>query len=992
MLLQTKSASSSRQAMKTGASMIVLAAAASLVAGAAQAQAPAQAKSAPSAEVEEVVVTGSAIRGVAAVGSNLVSVGQEQLEKVAAANMTQLVNTVPAITNSGSSPQGENAVGYYSPQIHALGASASNTTLVLIDGMRMVGGGTQYAQTDPNIVPTSASQRVEVLADGASSIYGSDAVAGVVNFITRRKFDGLNVNARVGYGDGYRQQDASLIAGKTWDRGSVYVAASHAKGTNVANSDRPLYAMGDFRSLGGTNMQSYACSPATIRTPATGTTRIYLSPTATTTVAQNTDNSPCNTSIYGTAIPGSKRDNLMMKASYDVTDNLTVTGAIIYNKLFGSRPSVPAGLSNVTVFGPGSGKGTQINPFYVAPAGEPTATQETVNWLNLLTPTPTTSAGNETVQLYNFIEYKLPHRWTATLSTGYGSSRSFLNTANDFCQPCALLALNGTAQLNGSATTSVVPNQNVIVTQALTAANALDVWNPAATNRTSAATLRSLYSNATSNTHFNTLFQSKIEFQGPLFSVPAGEVRMATGGEFVTAKQDIRTVAAGVAGSTATSATFTRFNLDRDVYSGYVELAVPLISPEMNIPLVQSLDLSLSGRYDHYSDVGSTTNPKIALNWRPFSWVKLRGNWATAFVAPPLAAIGDPDQGYARTASPVSVAAQTTIPTAFFPSVQNIPGADCTHAGSCIVGLPANQGITRGFGGGLLGIKPSTGESWSIGGDFQFDQWVPGLNASVTLFHNKFRGGTNVPSQPQVLNTAGLQNRVTICPTGCTQAQVDAFTRINNGARINVAIPTTVYFMIDTSQGNVLDIDLTGIDYVFSYRFPTENFGVFRASTSGTLYTQFDQGVAGGPKFSTLGTSGFNTQFPSLKLRTRSNIGWDWHGFSTDIFVSYTPGYRNWSNTSVTPVLTDAVGPISGGDKVKSDLVTDLTVSYGFSSGMLEKSSVYLNVTNLFDKAPPFYNGTTAAGPTLAGATAGYNGLVSNPIGRVVSVGFRAKF
>src|SRR3546814_9406004 len=146
----------------------------------------------------DIIVTGSAIRGVAPVGSNLISVGQDTIEKTAPVNVSQLVNTVPSISTAGSVAQGENAYSYYSPQIHSLAGSSSNTTLVIMDGLRLPGGGTQFAQTDPNLIPVSAIQRVEVLADGASSVYGSDAVAGVVNFITRRTFDGFEANAQIG--------------------------------------------------------------------------------------------------------------------------------------------------------------------------------------------------------------------------------------------------------------------------------------------------------------------------------------------------------------------------------------------------------------------------------------------------------------------------------------------------------------------------------------------------------------------------------------------------------------------------------------------------------------------------------------------------------------------------------------------------------------------------------------------------------------------------
>ena len=113
----------------------------------------------------------------------------------------------------------------------ALAGSASNSTLVIMDGLRLVGGGTQYSQTDPNIIPTSAIQRVEVLADGASSVYGSDAVAGVVNVLLDRQFTGIKAQVDFGrtfHGDG-NTRHVSIGAGTGFadGRGHLVVGAEY---------------------------------------------------------------------------------------------------------------------------------------------------------------------------------------------------------------------------------------------------------------------------------------------------------------------------------------------------------------------------------------------------------------------------------------------------------------------------------------------------------------------------------------------------------------------------------------------------------------------------------------------------------------------------------------------------------------------------------------------------------------------------------------------
>src|SRR6185312_11696234 len=98
--------------------------------------------------------------------------------------------------------------------------------------------------------------------------------------------------------------------------------------------------------------------------------------------------------------------------------------------------------------------------------------------------------------------------------------------------------------------------------------------------------------------------------------------------------------------------------------------------------------------------------------------------------------------------------------------------------------------------------------------------------------------------------------------------------------------------------------------------------------------------------------------FPSVQTVMRANLGWTGFGFSADMFINFTSGYRNWSNTSVAPIVTDANGnPVSGGDKVNSNTTIDAHLAYNFSEGWLAGDQIYLDGKNVFDKAPPFYSG-----------------------------------
>ncbi|WP_375194206.1 TonB-dependent receptor domain-containing protein [Sphingobium sp.] len=948
-------------------------------------------QSSPSVADTDIIVTGSAIRGVAPVGSNLISVGQETIEKTAPVNVSQLVNTVPSISTAGSVAQGENAYSYYSPQIHSLAGSSSNTTLVILDGLRLPGGGTQFAQTDPNIIPVSAIQRVEVLADGASSVYGSDAVAGVVNFITRRTFDGFEANAQAGFADSYHNTNFNFIWGKKWDTGGVYVAGSYADQSELKNRDRSFSSLGDYRPVGGTNTNSYQCSPATIIAP--GVSGVFLSPGATTTVPNIQANAPCNNSVYANLLPSQFRANAMIKVTNDFSDKFTVTAMLNYNRQETHNASGPGGLTNAAVFGPGSGRGGQINPFYQAPAGAPGATQQTVTWLALLPDADYGEQESQSDSIYStaVAEYHVNDDWTLTFSDAFGWNRSALNTVNGFCTACALLALNGTAQLSGSTTATDIPGQNVIALNLpLTAANALDVWRPFdGTNRTSEAVIRSLYRNNSENTNYNTFNQMKLDLNGSLFSLPAGKIKIAVGGEYLWYEQTQKITGSNNTGPTTTGSNFRVYNYKRDVKSLYAELYIPVVSPDMGVPLVRSFDLSISGRYDSYSDVGSTTNPKFAANWEPVEGVKLRGNYSRAFVAPPTAVIGDPTQGYLYASGSVGVnGTQIAVPIANYPDVVNIPGVQC-NATTCTIGTPAVQGMRRQLGGGFSNMTPQKGRSWSAGIDLA-PRFLPGFTAAFTYFHNKFIGGVSSPSPSAIVNSAGLRDLLTICPQTCSQAQIDEFANIANGATVSGAIPPQVYYLIDQSSRNALNLTVEGIDGQFNYRTDIGELGSFVIGTGFTYFTKFRQNFGGGTDFSILNTSGYNTTFPSVRFKNRAQLGWTKDGLSADLFWNHTGSYRNWISTTVEPIVVNSVGnPIGGGDRVKANDIFDLHLQYEFQGESFARGwQVYVDAQNIFDRKPPFYNGNTNG---ILGGAWGYNGFVSNPIGRMISLGLRVR-
>ncbi|MDF7776300.1 TonB-dependent receptor [Sphingomonas sp. AOB5] len=971
---------------RTGAAKLLLIAAASwpsmALAQTAAQQDPAEATlpssdgSANQDDTGEIVVTGTSIRGAPPVGGNLVSVGREEIESTGAINTQQILKAVPAITGMGSPGVGQNAGNsYYAPTIHSLGSSASNSTLVLIDGHRIPLGHTSLALPDPSIVPPIALERVEVLAEGASATYGSDAVAGVVNFITRKRYEGVQATAQFGFGSSYRTRAAGLLGGTTWEGGSAMVAFgySHNDAVPYDYANRP-YLQPNHIDEGGTNFQSFNCSPATIQPQ--GVSGIYLSPTATSTVANTTANAPCDNQPYGDRIGDETRYNVMVKVSQEMAPGLTLSGDIIYSDRRTITQQARGGIQ-ATVFRTGA----QANPFYVNPpgvvAGTTAGDRQTIRWQadDLLGPGAFNDNGAQTWIATANLEWRINDNFRLTAMALAGEDRTASVTEGALCTSCATLALNGTTTTGGS-TTQPVPGTTLIpLNLPLTAANALDVWNPASSNRTSAAVRAMLTDSRTSISHVSQLRQYRIGIDGALFDLPAGSVRIAIGAEAQQWVLNTTVVRPLNSGPASLGSTQRYFPLDRHVESAYGEILIPVISPEMGT-FLHKVDLNFQGRFDNYSDFGDTFNPKVAANVEVVEGLKFRANWSRSFVAPSMRSVGDPLYGtYSNsTASSTSTTAQVSI--ARFPDVANIPGISCS-GGFCTIGNNI-QGLVVDTGNPNVG--PQRGTTWSYGVDFA-PRFLPGFRASVTLFNNQLRGGITSPCAPScILNNGALNYLLTIYPTGASQAQIAAQV---NDVPITTAFPTTVYYIFRRPQSNALDLDVQGLDISVGYQFTT-GIGTFQIGGSLTELIKFDQGFVGGAKFDILNSVGINSTFPSIARQGRANIGWkNDGGFSLEFYMNHVGSYKNWGSGTINPLVLDANGNVSGGgDIVKAWTTFDLHFGWNFSKGgALGDTEVYFDVNNVFNKYPPFFNNAN-----------GYDPFGSNPLGRVVNVGLRAKW
>jgi iron complex outermembrane receptor protein len=397
------------------------------------------------------------------------------------------------------------------------------------------------------------------------------------------------------------------------------------------------------------------------------------------------------------------------------------------------------------------------------------------------------------------------------------------------------------------------------------------------------------------------------------------------------------------------------------------------------VPLVHKFSIDLAGRYDNYSDFGSTSNPKVAFDWELFDGLKFRGNWATSFVAPQLIQVGDPARNHQSSSAYNLDTESFTVPTAVFPSVIGLPG--CTAAmASCQINASI-PGIA--YQGNQVPLTPATGRTWSLGFDVGSNFLIPGFTFSATLFNNNMSNMLTSTHAAEALAAPSL-NMIQFFPGGMTQAQLDAAIPAFYTQSGSIPPANQLYYVLNGNVKNFLFLDIQGVDASFNYDIPTETMGNFNVGGNVTQFTIFKQHAKFNPyKFSVLGAVGANGTFAPIPTQARFHVGWTGNQMDITLFASFMGGHHNAYGSSVVPVVNTG-GRLQGGDVVKSNTVFDLHAAYTLSEdnwmgSTLAGSQFYIDIANIFDKDPVFFNTGT-----------GYDQFSGNPLGRIVSVGFRA--
>jgi iron complex outermembrane receptor protein len=560
----------------------------------AAAAAPALAQTTPPAQaseptvVDEIEVTGTLIKGVAPTGTNVVSVSRDEIVATGAASANDLLASIPQIGNFATLPVGTASFGLpiVRPNIRNLGGSGGSTTLVLVNGHRVVGAGVLQTTADPSIVPPDIIERVEVVPDGGSSIYGSDAIGGVVNLITRKSFDGVQANVRHGVADNYHTTDASLTAGHGWGTGSAFLAYAYAAHDNIQGIDRD-YVTANHAAKGGSDFRTNACSPGNVTV---GGVNYALPGRVAGTV------NLCDTTDYADIYPREERHSIFGSINQELSGNVDLGLTGYWSRRHTKTNSAQVG-TNGTI--------TALNPYFRSIAGE-LAQSVAFSFDKVFGPSLLSRATFESYGVTPTIEVRLDNDWRVRGEVNLGRSHNAVHEST----------------LNSSAITTALGG--------MTLATALNPYDPGASNPAVLAAIRDFenFGGATQD-----LRQVRAVADGPLFALPGGDVRLAVGVEHLYEGLDSRIALAPV----GSQAGLISSDSSRKVNAIFAEVFAPLVGEANGRPGLRRLELSASVRRDDYNDVGATTNPKVGFNYAPVDELVIRGNFGTSFHAPSLA-------------------------------------------------------------------------------------------------------------------------------------------------------------------------------------------------------------------------------------------------------------------------------------------------------------------------------------------------------------------
>jgi iron complex outermembrane receptor protein len=870
-------------------------------------QASAQQADAPMARVE---VTGSSIKRLAAEEAlPITTIKAEELEKQ---GMTTLADVMMALPESNSLAPSQAGAGT-NINLRGLGV---NRTLVLLNGRRLANEATADGFQSLDIIPISALARVEILRDGASSIYGSDAIGGVVNFITKRSVTGGSVTAqevrpeRKGGGDEQRLSATWGTGDLDKDGWNVYATVDghqrsrmlEASRAGFAPTDAELTAIGRAPSLGSggyatpANFTSSSIKSTTNPYGTTGCLAPYSITGQKNTCILNDDQ-------YGTALHANKQVTGYAKATRKIDEDNTI--------------SLEYTVGDATIFG--AKNPTQA----IAVGSDKPILPSTSKWY------PGNSGGVPSVP--NLKGNPLTVSW-AVADHGAAITRDVqLN------QRLALLADGhfgawdykaglsyGLSQRDGYFDTGYFDGEGLIKGLASGVLNPFGLQDQAGADY-----LNSIAADGMHNRHSQvSLTTLDATFSRPLMQLAGGDMSLAIGGDI---KRDSYSDTKLDPAAAITYAKFVPAHGDASrTVAGFLA--------EIDAPVTKELDLDAAVRADHFSDAGTSVNPKVSFRYQPSKHLMFRGSANTGFRAPTLF----DRYGYRTSVANGTTSARWDDPVLCPGGVVGQPGTGTAVAGVnaadvCNAKLNKLTGSNRSLKpetsvGGTLGfvIEPTKSLTMS------FDYWMVNMKDMLA----------NLPEQVYFTNYARYQSLFVRNPDG-----------------------SLAY--IDNTTMNLGGQKAAGVDVSFNYDLPRTSVGNFKVGLDGTYLTRFDNQLFEGDEWVSNiarfgnASNGTVSSYPIVTPRWKHSLRLSWANgnWASQLTQNYNSKYTDqnlvaeqyWRN-------------------INSYKVWNGTLTY---TGV-KHVKIVGGVTNLFDARPPITN--------HSGYSFGYLSSLASPVGRAYNL------
>ena len=896
------------------------------------------APAATEATAERVIVTGSNIPTAEEVGPNPVDTyRRDDITRLGVRTPTDLILRIPASTGSNTTENNTNG-GDGTTRISLRGIDPKET-LVLQDGRRLVTADAN--SVDFNQFPLGLIDHIDILKDGASPIYGTDAVAGVVNVFLIHRFRGLEVyasygNSNLGFANDYGERTAYMLAGTGDDKTNIVVYAGIYDASAIFSRDVNVSHDADKSAWGGFDGRSGNLAGRV-------TTRIFipqksglLTPTPHFSANQFTDtqyttrNSGIATSEKSSFnfadltpdIAPTDREYLYGSFDRDLCDKyLTVFADFKYFRQFwdgglAPTPFTPDVWTDTThpfgISSAGFSVPTQnpFNPFTVADYTSPGGFTSSTPIFSLPSAAPAGTAFTTGVR-YRSLEVGL--RTDKITTNAYVFTGGLKGNLGEFANAWDQLKTwewefgfrysesNRVQRFGG------IVNNNALRTFLLDTDPAT-AFNPFGHNVNTKTVVDNVF--VTTHDDLETVLMTEdLTLRGDMFNLPGGAVRFAVGGMHLTNtfhdEPDPLTVTGQTTGSTNGQATRGQ----RDVWSIFEEVRVPVTGPTWNFPGAYSLEFGFAEREEWYSDFGDTQRPKVDVRWQPIDQsLTLRAAYIEAFHAPTLFEL-------------------------FGGTTQNFPAVKDTCT-TCNTEPQVEQHI---FGNPHL--QPEIAYEYTYGGVLTPGKWwapLQGLTMSADFVHIDIRGFTTV-LDPQTL----IEETKNI-PPDAAGTQTLGVSQLQRAGGVGTPITLLLTPFQNLGREILSAWDFEVVEIFDTTRLGHGDWGTFTATWNETYLADVDiQFLPGGPRTTAVGKfgggfQGVNGGGSFTHNRWYASLFYDgpsgsWmQGIDTGVVVHYIGQY--WDNEAFIPeVRPKGEPPLLGHEKVREWCTVDLILNYTFN-------------------------------------------------------------